>query len=440
MSDLHLGAFRDPTIRQLERQALEEACKKCVELKVDFVLICGDIFHVSIPDLSIVRDTMLAFRILQDAKIPIYAIYGSHDSTPNGTSVIDILDTAGIITNIYKPHIERSEEEGEEASGAVGGGGRRGSEREYVELEFFVDPKTGAKMTGISARRIGLESQVYEKLDRVCLESQKGPKIFAFHSGIAEFKPAFLKEMETIPISYLPKGFDYYAGGHIHLRGEFHFPGFPKVVFPGPTFTGYGKDIEETARGEPRGFYLVEFGDDGKLESAKFVQVKGFDGAFLEYDASGKNSQTVRSELSKKLDDLEVNGRVVVIRVKGELAGGKTTDIDFSELGRKLMTRGAAYVHFNRFSLTSREYAASRIAGEDIPAIESNLFRENIGAVKVSQANLKGEEEGVHSAVELLKLERQPQKGGESKGDYAARLLRSGVETLKLKKEFSVTA
>jgi DNA repair protein SbcD/Mre11 len=415
MSDIHLGAFRDPTIRELEKQALKEAVKKCIELDVDFVLICGDIFHVSIPDLSVVDDAIRTFRLLQEAKIPIYTIYGSHDYTPNGTSIIDIMDTAGIFTKVMHAKVD---DEG------------------YVVLQFVLDQKTGVKLTGISARRIGLEARMYEKLAKARLEAEAGPKIFAFHSGISEFKPAFLNEMETVPISYFPKGFDYYAGGHIHEKNLFQFAGYPKIAFPGPLFTGYGKDLEDTAKGIERGFYVVEFGDDSKLKKVDFVQVKAFDGTFLEYDATGKNSQAAKRELSKRLDELEVNGKVVVIRVKGELAGGKTTDIDFSELGRKLSTRGALYVHFNRFSLTSMEYEAKQISGEDIPTIETNLFRENIGAVKVSQANLKGEE-GVGSALELLKVERQQPKDGESKGDYSGRILRGGVETLKLERDFS---
>ena len=205
---------------------------------VDFLLISGDIFHVSIPDLTIVNETIRTLRLLQDAKIPVYAIYGSHDYTPNGTSIIDILDTAGILTNVMKA---RMDDEG------------------YVLLDFVVDPKTGAKLTGVSARRIGLESKIYEKLDKKRLEAEKGFKIFLFHSGITEFKPEFLSEMETVPITDFPKGFDYYAGGHIHIADEFTWNSYPRVVFPGPLFTGYGKDIEDTARGKKRGFYVVDF-------------------------------------------------------------------------------------------------------------------------------------------------------------------------------------
>lgn len=412
MSDIHLGAFREPILRQIERQVFQEAVEKCIELNVDFVLICGDIFHVSIPDLTIVNETIRTLRMLQSANIPVYAIYGSHDYTPTGTSIIDILDTAGILINIMKSELD---EEGK------------------VILRFVTDPKTRVKLAGISARRIGLESRTFANLDKARLEAEKGFKIFAFHSGITELKPAFLSEMETVPLSNFPKGFDYYAGGHIHIMNEFEQPGYPKIVFPGPLFTGYGRDIEDTARGTKRGFFVVEFGE--KITHVEFVEIKGFDGCYFSYDATGKNSHQAKRELAAKLEELKANGKVVIVRVKGELAGGKTTDINFVEMQRQLYAKGAIYVQFNRFGLSSKEFEANKLAGEDPAEIETNLFRENIGTVKVSQDNLKGDV-GVRSAVELLRVTRDGQKGGESKSDYQKRITLSGIETLKLQKEF----
>lgn len=412
ISDIHLGAFPDPILRELEKRSLDETVNRCIELGVDFVLISGDIFHVGIPDLSVVNDSIRIFRKLAQAKIPLYAIYGSHDYTPNGTSIIDILETAGILTNVMKARID---DEG------------------YFVLDFFTDPKTCAKLTGISARRVGLESKFYEKLDKKRLEYEKGFKIFAFHSGISEFKPTFLSAMETVPISNFPKDFNYYAGGHIHKRDRFELPGYPNIVFPGPLFSGYGKDIEETASGVKRGFYVVTFED--KVKSVEFVPIEVFDGKFVEYDGTGKNSHQAMKDISNRLDELDVNGKVVIVRLKGELSGGKTSDIDTLELRRKLSSRGALYVQFNRFGLTTKEYAGNKVSGEDVPTIEANLFRENIGAVTVKETSLKGKE-GIGAAVELLRNLRQLQKVGETKGDYETRIVGSGLKTLKLEKEF----
>jgi exonuclease SbcD len=179
MSDIHLGAHREPALRELERKCFADAMDACISQGVDFVLISGDLFHVGIPDLGVVNDAVRKMREVHDARIPIYAIYGSHDYTPTGTSVIDILHTAGILTNIMRPTV-------------VDG---------RLRLKVFVDPETGAKLTGIAARKVGLESKQYQMLDKEPLEKEAGFKVFAFHSGITQFKPAFLSEMETLDIS-----------------------------------------------------------------------------------------------------------------------------------------------------------------------------------------------------------------------------------------------
>lgn len=404
MADIHLGAHREPILQKLEAGAFGEAMDKCIGLGVDFILICGDFFHVGIPDLSIVNEALLKIRQVQKAGIRIYVIYGSHDYTPNGTSVIDILDTAGVLTKV--------------ANWSVAGN--------KVKLDFFEDDKTGAKLTGISARQIGLERKYYEILDRKNLEKENGFKIFAFHSAITELKPEYLSEMESLPISYFPSGFDYYAGGHIHEKGEFKLPNYEKIVFPGPLFTGYGRDLESTARGEQRGFYVVSF--DSKVRDVEFQVVKNFEAIYQEYDATGKNSLQVDKEL-RRLIDLDVNGKFVVLRVRGELAGGKISDINFTEIKSALLGRGALYLHLNRRGLTSREFPKFVASGDEVSIIERIIMKEKINQVDVSQQVLKDP----LIAMEVLRILREEKKTNESKHDYQKRLVQSTIEILRLK-------
>jgi DNA repair exonuclease SbcCD nuclease subunit len=409
MSDVHLGAHREPALRELERKCFAEAMDMCVREAVDFVLISGDLFDVGIPELGVVNDAVKKMRELRDAKIPVYAIYGSHDYTPNGTSIIDVLHTAGILTNLMRTSMED---------------GR-------LRLEFLTDPETGAKLTGIAARKMGLESKYYEILDRESLEKEPGFKVFAFHSGLTQFKPDYLSEMETVDIGSLPKGFDYYAGGHIHQRGEYKLPGYQKVVFPGPLFTGYGgKDLEATARGEKRGFYVVDF--DDKLRSTRFVPVPSVLGAHLEFDVSGKNALDANKEFQDRAARLEVKGRLVAIRVFGELAGGKTADVQIQTAKRSMEGRGALYVYANRHGLSSKEQTEVRVVGEDPAAIERNLFKENVAKLRLSTRELTGES-GANHAAELLRLLRQGLKSNETKRDYAKRVLDAGAQALLAK-------
>jgi DNA repair protein SbcD/Mre11 len=380
---------------------------RCVSGKLDFVLISGDLFHVGIPDLEIVNEAVRKMRQLREAGIPIYAIYGSHDYNPSSTSVIDVIETAGLLTNMSKWK-------------TVAG---------RIELEVFEDEATGAKLCGISARKMGLEAKHYEQLDKQPLEQLEGFKVFLFHSGITEFKPEYLSEMDTIPISYLPKGFDYYAGGHIHQRGEFKLPGYDRVVFPGPLFTGYGKDVELTARGERRGFYEVEF--DDKVRRVTFVQMKSFGGSYLEYDASGKNAIEASSEIQRKSGELDVDGKVVALKVRGELSGGKTSDIDFGQLRAGLMRRGALFVYLNRHGLASKEYVVTRQEGGDPSSIENKTLQEGIGKVNVTVERLRGAK-GVETAKRLLAALRSEAKGDESKRDYSERMVEDGETVLGL--------
>ena len=76
---------------------------------------------------------------------------------------------------------------------------------------------------------------------------------------------------DCIPLSYLPRGFDYYGGGHIHKRMEGNM-GESKIVYPGPIFGSTFEDLEQTAKGERRGFYIITF--DKKLTGYEFIEIK----------------------------------------------------------------------------------------------------------------------------------------------------------------------
>jgi len=56
IADCHLGANREPVLQKLELAAFKNTFDKCVEKKVDFIIISGDLFHVNIPDMGVVND------------------------------------------------------------------------------------------------------------------------------------------------------------------------------------------------------------------------------------------------------------------------------------------------------------------------------------------------------------------------------------------------
>ncbi len=303
-----------------------------------------------------------------------------------------------------------------------------------LELEFTVDPKTGAKLVGLSGRKMGIEEKYFEILDRESLEKEKGFKIFVFHSAVTEFKPDYLARMISVPISCFPEGFNYYAGGHVHKRIEEEWQDYKKIFYPGPIFAGSPRDLELSAKGEKRGFYIVSFKDD--VEKTNFVEIPTCEYVFCEYDASNKNAKQAQEEFIQEIQELYVDNKVVLLKVTGELSGGKTSDINFSQIRKMLAEKDALHVNINRFGLTSKEYTSLKVMGQDVHEIENKLLSESIGSVKVKTANLKGNK-GIKLASELLSILRQPQKPNETKKDYEERMLRRAIKVLELTEVFA---
>ena len=416
MADIHIGAHKDKRLMELEIQAFNESIDICINQGVKFIIIAGDFFDKPVPELEQVKKIIEKLIELSQLNIPVYVIYGSHDYSPGQDSMIDLLEAAKLIVKIYNPK-------------SVNG---------KIRLEMYQDRETGVKLAGISARKVGLEKTYFEKLDREYLENQDGFKIFVFHSGIEEFKPSFLKgamDMECIPINWFPKGFNYYAGGHIHKRDEFNIQNYQNIIFPGPSFIGWGtKDYTDVAKGEERGFYIVTCEDNKIIENGiKFVEIKKIEGNFIEFDVTGKRSKLVNDEINKKLEEEEVDNKLVVVRIFGELLSGNTSDIDTIGIRKSLTDRNAISPQINRNKLSTKELQKIRISSEDKLEIEDGLFRENVINIK-SENKLLQNENGIMMAKELLRVLKESPKDSNGKNSTAIqdKITRAGIETLEI--------
>jgi DNA repair exonuclease SbcCD nuclease subunit len=233
-------------------------------------------------------------------------------------------------------------------------------------------------------------------------------------------------------LSLLPKGFDYYAGGHMHKFSHQEFIEFPHVVYPGTVFAGYHSDLEENAKGQERGIVFVEFED--KVKNVDFFPIQNVEYAFIEINADKKRSTTVNSEIFEKVKQIDPRNKVAIIKIKGELSEGKATDIEFTKIKDGLYQNGSLEVKIDRHQLTSREYAITASSGQNKAEIETNVFKENIGEVRVDEKRLEGEE-GVNIGKKLLKEITQPILANEKKSDYEKRMEQNIIEILELKVE-----
>lgn len=405
-ADIHLGFQRQGPLQEIERQVFEDAVDMCISEKADFVLMCGDLFHVNIPDMRVQKTAMRKFRDMHDAGIPVYAVYGSHDFSPTSSSTIDLLEAAGYLKKVTVP----------------------ADSGDRIRLDYIKDEKTGASLTGFSGLKAGRDIEYYEKLDREYLEEAGGFRIFLFHGAVSEMVQDEVGG-ESLPLSYMPRGLDYYAGGHIHTFGNRSFAGYQNVVYPGTPFAGYYSDMEESARGKGRGFVMVDFED--RVEQVRFVEMRGCRYEIIDVDADGLSAERAAAQIRGMADSIDPAGKVVILKTYGELGSGRTADIDFLAFHKRMMQAGAYHVMINRNRLASKEY---KIRSESLGTredIERRTFQDNIGQVRTKRAPLTGRR-GAALSTDLLAALRHPKPDNEKKADYERRITSDAISKMEL--------
>ena len=100
LADVHLGGWKQKPMQDLNFQAFKAAVDKCIESKLDFILIAGDLFDSAYPPIEVLKDTFAEFRRISQAKIPCFIIAGSHDYSISGKTFLDVLEKAGFCKNV----------------------------------------------------------------------------------------------------------------------------------------------------------------------------------------------------------------------------------------------------------------------------------------------------------------------------------------------------
>ncbi len=374
-------------------KTFEAAIDKCISGGVDFILIAGDLFDTSLPSMDVLRRAVTKFRHCKEAGIPVYAIAGSHDFSPTGKTFLSVMNDAGLLTDVGKF---------DESSGKIA-------------LRFFTDKKTGAKIAGVAGKMGGLESKALEALGRPA-EEEKGYKILLVHTAVAEC--ISFKDAKALPISMLPKNFDYYAAGHVHIRYEGRC-GEAMLIYPGPTFPTEFTELENFCAG----YYLV----DTAAQTAVPCNVNLCSVALIRLDADNKTPQQITEELERRMP-ASLKNSVLLLRIDG-IIDGKITDIDFHHISAVAAERGAIAVKRNISKLASRELQAMAVDSNlGIAGIENELVMQNIGKIKFP-APLGDEEDVVFALMSALNDEKQE---GETVSVFEERLKTNAKKILGL--------
>lgn len=403
IADCHLDSWREPEMKDVVVSAFEGAVDNCVSERVDFILITGDLFHGSSPDMSILRTAAKKLREANEQGIPVYAIPGSHDFSMSGKTILKVLEAAGLFFIVSK--------------GASTADGK-------LNLTPTIDKKTGATIFGVIGKKGALERGYFDHIDREALEMETNPKIFAFHSAIEEYKPAFLKEAEGVPLSLFPKGFDYYAGGHVHdpmLKVE---NGYGTIAFTGALYPANFLELEKFGKG----FYNIVTIEDGKTTVDR-KETAPMPVEVIKFDATGKSPAAAEQGLLSEIEKLDLKGKIVLLRITGILSNGKPTDIDFGRVRKAAMKRGAEIFKKSVTKLSSKTLEEIRIdSTKDIGVIEQELIENHIGKIKVQGLTPGAEKVLIKNLMERLDIEKSE---GENNATFEQRVLHENKELVE---------
>ncbi len=336
-----------------------------------------------VPDIDCLNVAVELLRKLKDSSIPVYFIAGSHDFSPSGKTMLDVIEHAG-----FGVCVARGEELPDNR----------------LKLHFTVDARTGAKITGMIGKKRGLEHNLYHLLAREHLEKEPGFKIFMFHSAISELKPKGLEDMDAMALSLLPSGFDYYAGGHVHVVEKHSFEAHKNIVYPGPVFPNNFSEIEKLRHGS---FVIFDNG------SISHIPLSIHPVVCISIDAENKNPFEAEQAVRLQLNNL--TNAIVTIRIAGCLSHGSPSDIRWKELFGEAYSKNAHIVLKNTNALLSRELEAVIVKEDNIDELEDSLLKEHSAQFKLSQDDIML----AKSLMQVLCAEKQD---GERVADFESRL------------------
>jgi DNA repair protein SbcD/Mre11 len=338
IADCHLGGWRQEELQKLNLKSFQEAIKRIIEEKVDFVLVAGDLFDSAYPSIDILKETFSEFKKFKDNNIKVYIIAGSHDFSVSGKTFLDVLERAGFCENVHKSEVD---EEGK----------IKLLPTFYKDLAIF----------GYSGKKSGME---IEDLRKIYFDSVYPTTIFVLHTTIKDVVGSI--PMDSIERLDLPIA-NYYALGHIH-KVFTKEDSNSKFSYPGPIFPNNFQELVDLGCGS---FNIVEM-DRGliKIENIK-LNIK--ERIYLEIELD--NGLTATEKIIGEIDRLNLNDKLLLLKLKGTLEKGKSGDIRFNEIEDFVRKKGA-YSFLRNISSIINQSENMEIEVASVENIEEKIFSE----------------------------------------------------------------
>lgn len=344
LSDCHLGGWRQEELQELNFNSFRKIIETCINEKVDFVLVAGDLFDSAYPPIEILKETFAEFKKLKDSGIPVFLIAGSHDFSASGKTFLDVLERAGFCKNVEN---WKTDDDGN-----------------IILMPSFCGD---IAIYGYPGKKSGMEIL---DLRNVRFEGMHPFAIFMIHTTIKDVignLPIEFIEKEKLPFA------NYYAMGHVHQIFE-SIVGLSNYVYPGPTFPNNFQELADLQCGS---FQMVEI-INGKIKSRN-IKVSLKEVAFLEVEIN--DGLTATQRIISEIDKLNLTNKIFLIKIKGVLTTGKTGDIHFNDIEDFIKKKGA-------YSFL-RNISAIKIAEDDLEIDSSTENVENIEKKIIGEYSLK---------------------------------------------------
>lgn len=319
-------------------EAFNYSVEHCIKEKVDFVIVAGDFFDTAIPSIDILKQATVKLKELKDNDIKCYVVPGSHDYSVSGKTMLQVLEKAGLCIDVTLP---------------------------VEEKNYFIQ--------GLGGEKRGLEIKKIASIKSN--RDEKRFKILVMHTTLTEME----LPIASVSLDELPKGFDYYALGHIHQKKIFE----NKIAYPGALFPCSFSEIEKCKNGY---FFIVDVDENSKkITEIREIPVKIKETLCLNASADDENPQELMQSILKLIDSSEVKDKIVALRVEGTMSSGKSSEINFKDIDKVIFDKGAYCVLRNtsklftkEFELTEQEIKEMKIDMQSIGNIEKDIIGEMI--------------------------------------------------------------
>lgn len=373
IADVHLGGWKQQLLQDLNLQSFRKAIDICIEEKVEFVLMAGDIFDSAFPPIDILKEAFSEFRRLKEANIPCFIIAGSHDYSVSGKTFLDVLEKSGFCKNV--------------------------EDFEKREDKIILNPTIHKNVAiyGYPGKTSGME---LDDLRNSELNDAPGMfKIFMLHTTIDKAAGNF--PIDSLDTSKVSKA-DYYAMGHLHI--EFQYENF---VYPGPIFPNNFQELEDLNHGR---FVIVDT-DRSPQDQVRRIHLKIKDIVPLEIKVT--NSLLATEKIINELEKRDIEDKIVCLRLTGNLESGKNSDIQFAKIEEFAGRKGAYFLLRNTHDLRTKDSDFS-FKVEETENIEEKTI------VSYVEQNPSEFNKSVASLMRILSTEKQE---GETKESFTKRLI-----------------